>query len=643
VAADTQAAILKEEPAPLPRSVASDELAAIVMRCLEKSCETRFQSARDLSFALSRSFTIPAPGRAGLARHWTRGALRLGACGVAIALILAAVNRWPGRSSTQSRFTDARFTRLTDWPGTEGQGEVSPDGRFVAFLSDRDRPFDVWFGRIGTGEFRNLTADTAPVRPPGPVLKLLSFAGDGSSLWSGAAARSMLLPLAGGAPRPFLGLHSTGAAWSPDGARLAYFDNGSGDPLFVADGSGSDPRLVFVRSTQGLHTHNPVWSPDGEWIYFLHGPSAGATFAMDIWRVRPSGDDPEQLTHVAAPLNFLTWVDQRTLLFVMREDRGPTTTLWTFDIPSRQAYRLLAGVEEYRSLSASRDGHRLVATVARPSTTLSRVPLVSGRLAERRDVQRVQTGTEAHAPRFGRSSLFFLSRRGSGDGLWQWQDGHSTERWRGSDDPLAGPVAVAPDERSAAVLVRRGARARLAVVALDGSGLRTLSPSLTPDGTADWSPDGRWIVTSGSAAGATGLFKVPVADGVPVQLVSDGGTNPIWSPDGQLIAYLGPILTGGVSRILGVTPSGAAVSLPTVHARPGGLRFLKDGTGIVYQSAVLDFHLLDLASGTTRQLTNLGYSSPLMAGRVFDVSADGTAIVFDDLEEHSDLVLIDLP
>ena len=63
----------------------------------------------------------------------------------------------------------------------------------------------------------------------------------------------------------------------------------------------------------------------------------------------------------------------------------------------------------------------------------------------------------------------------------------------------------------------------------------------------------------------------------------------------------------------------------------------------MYQSDRLDFHLLDLASGTTRQLTRFNDTTPFMEGRTFDISRDGTHIVFDRPRGNSDIVLIELP
>ena len=80
------------------------------------------------------------------------------------------------------------------------------------------------------------------------------------------------MPLTGGTPRPFSAEGAATPAWSPDGTRLVYFNNGDGDPMFVADRTGADARQILVARRKvpqkRLNNHNPVWSPDGQWIYF---------------------------------------------------------------------------------------------------------------------------------------------------------------------------------------------------------------------------------------------------------------------------------------------------------------------------------------------------------------------------------------
>ena len=105
-----------------------------------------------------------------------------------------------------------------------------------------------------------------------------------------------------------------------------------------------------------------------------------------------------------------------------------------------------------------------------------------------------------------------------------------------------------------------------------------------------------------------GLFMIPVDGRAPVRLVSGQVVNPVWSPDGALIVYGGPVV-GGRVPLLGVKPDGTRVELPDVRTRlGGGHRFLPNGTGLVYlpRSQSRDFWLLDLATKKTRQLTRLG-------------------------------------
>jgi TolB-like protein/tetratricopeptide (TPR) repeat protein len=87
-ATDTIAAIIKEDPAPLPPTV-PDGLAEVVRHCLEKRSEDRFQSARDLAFnlqAIGRDRPVSAHPHRGLRRRW------LAPAGVALlAVAVAAV------------------------------------------------------------------------------------------------------------------------------------------------------------------------------------------------------------------------------------------------------------------------------------------------------------------------------------------------------------------------------------------------------------------------------------------------------------------------------------------------------------------------------------------------------------------------
>jgi serine/threonine protein kinase/Tol biopolymer transport system component len=565
---------------------------------------------------------------------------------------------------------NATFSRFTDWPGTEERAEISPDGRFVAFLADKAGQLDLWRGQVGTGDFYNLTPDIKPMVTPGNLLRSLGFSGDGSEIWfslsGNPAQQKVLMPLTGGVHRPFLGVGRSTPSWSPDNARLVYIHSGapgepSGDPLFIADHIGADARPIEVpdqgpdQNKQpffriGRHTHNPVWSPDGEWIYVVHGPDPFGD--MDVWRLRPSGESPEQLTHQNAPVNFLVPVDARTLLYVARAEDWSGPWLWALDVETRVTRRVTRGLEQYTSVAASRDGRRVVATVANPTTSLSRVPL-RDRLVTDGDAPYPLPTERALAPRFGGTSLFYLSRstRGPGDGLWRVQNEQAFEVRKGADGVVSEPPAPSPDGSRVAVVVRRQGKRHLAIMSSDGTNSRTLAPSIEVEGvagqgTVDWSPDGAWIVTGGRNAEGPGLFKIPV-DGIgePVRLVPGQARGPVWSPSDDLIVYGAPRVAGagGSDALRGVRSDGTPVPMPEVAVRIGGAhRFLRNGTGLVYLPGVeaKDFWLLDLATKKPRRITEFtdrGFLS------TFDVTPDGKYLVFDRTRQNSDIVLIELP
>ena len=181
------------------------------------------------------------------------------------------------------------------------------------------------------------------------------------------------------------------------------------------------------------------------------------------------------------------------------------------------------------------------------------------RVAVEGDVRRFPLSTaRALAPRFGGTTLFFLSSGGTGDGLWRFQDGQILEIWKGSDGALLEPPAVSKDGQRVAFIIRRNGKLVLQVENSDGNDPQTLSDAIDFLGSPDWSSDGKWIV----AGARNGLFKIPVAGGAPVRLATGSLTNPVWSPLGDLILYAGPQV-GLLAPLLGMTPDGTPVHCPT--------------------------------------------------------------------------------
>jgi hypothetical protein len=146
-------------------------------------------------------------------------------------------------------------------------------------------------------------------------------------------------------------------------------------------------------------------------------------------------------------------------------------------------------------------------------------------------------------------------------------------------------------------------------VTSDGARSRSIAQALAAEGSTDWSPDGRRLVTGGNDS--EGLFEAP-ADGRPaVRLTGNVGRGPVWSSDGSMIAYSGPnIFT--LAPLLAIRPDGTPIKIPDIRTQRDGERlgFTPDGRGLVFMRATeattwQDFWLLDLKTCSTRRLTRL--------------------------------------
>jgi TolB protein len=126
---------------------------------------------------------------------------------------------------------------------------------------------------------------------------VLSFDGRMLGLSSQVAAegnRSFVytVPVGGGTPTRVTPLGPSYLhGWSPDGRFLVYTAqrNGDFDVYRIPAAGGEEVRLT---TSPGLDD-GPEYSPDGQWIYFNSVRGGGK---MQLWRMRPDGSAPEQLT-----------------------------------------------------------------------------------------------------------------------------------------------------------------------------------------------------------------------------------------------------------------------------------------------------------------------------------------------------------
>ena len=653
-APQTLAAIIQEEPEAI--AAVNPKIPApvrwIIERCLAKEPRNRYASTEDLarelatvrdhlSEAISAAEGLPRGGERIRRRRWWIAAVM--AAGLLFLAGVVVWQLWRSDNFWKNPLAGARFTRLTDWEGSEVDAAMSSDGMFVAFLSDRDGPFDAWATQVGSDQFLNLSKGQFPDLYLDRV-RNVGFSGDEAHVWMRITRQgrkgedAWLVPTIGGNARPFLQA-AVSIAWSPDRAHIVYHTGEDGDPIFVADRSGANPRQIFIDKP-GIHNHYPTWSPDGRFIYFAHGiPSP---FHMDIWRIPSTGGTAERLTNHDSRVAYPTFLDERTLLYTASRPDGSGSGLYAMDIDRRVPHAVSFGLEEYVSVAASADGRRLVVTVRNPASHLWTAP-ISDHVVDDSGVRRFSlSAARAAAPRFGPGYVLFLSSKGGADGLWKSKDGSDTELWKGADGSVTAAPAISPDGARICFVVREGKESRLRVMAADGTDARRIAESLDVRDAPSWSPDGKWIAVVASEGKEQPLFEIPVDGGAPVQLVGGNNYDPVWSPDGRFIAY-SEHHGGPAYQLKGVTPEKQPVRLPEVTVAAGGnrYRFLPDGKRLAlvrghYRNQ--DFWLLDLVTGKLRQLTSM---RPGFDIKSFDVSPDSRQILFDRFRENSDVVLID--
>jgi Tol biopolymer transport system component len=192
--------------------------------------------------------------------------------------------------------------------------------------------------------------------------------------------------------------------------------------------------------------------------------------------------------------------------------------------------------------------------------------------------------------------------------------------------------------------IRQGGPTSLYVMKADGMDARIVTDSLELQGAPAWAPDGQSITSAAVDEGVPRLFSIPLAGDAPVPLVSEHSIDPVWAADGRFVVYSGADI-GTKLQVRAATADGKPHTLPDLTLTRGARRlcFLPGRRALVVMRGGIrhkDLWSIDLETGDERPLTDL---APDFDVRDFDISPDGGEIVLERVQEHSDIVLLDLP
>ena len=388
---DTIAAILEREsdlsklPATTPPGVRR-----LLQRCLVKDPKRRLRDIGDAHVELDDALPIAAAAAVTMRAKISRRALQWGlvlVVGISTGGLAMCFIR-PAPRQDRAPFFSRAF-RLMTTPAHEFGPAISPDGKWVAYLSDARGPTDVWVKFTAGGEPANLTASAPLDIQVRSAIGGLDISPDGSSIAvparpSGSTAPTFdtwLIPAPlGGTPRRFV--ETSGALrWSPDGNRIVYVRPGEirGDTIVVADANGENPRDI-VPARGGWHTHWPAWSADSQFVYFVHTIATWNGEPSEIVRVSASGGEPQTIVRTTRRALFPLPIADGGLLYGANPN-GVDLDLWWRRSNENEPQRFTTGVGEYAEPRMSADGRTIVGTLVEHRQALVSVPVaVAGKI-----------------------------------------------------------------------------------------------------------------------------------------------------------------------------------------------------------------------------------------------------------------------
>jgi serine/threonine-protein kinase len=217
----------------------------------------------------------------------------------------------------------------------------SPDGRRIAFVSARDGTENLWVMDADGSNVRQLTADKLPTRQP-------AWSPDGSKLTfarhpAGAPPDTFLLDAGGGKPINLTPGGGVDACWSPDGKRIAFTARRgtAGYRLYVMDADGSNVRPLSSGGNTFGNVY-PAWSPGGRRIAFTDFVAGAPQVAV----CEADGGPPTTLTSEGLCSTPRWSPDGMTIAFLKVEGKG-RTALWVMDADGKNQREVQHGVGSF--------------------------------------------------------------------------------------------------------------------------------------------------------------------------------------------------------------------------------------------------------------------------------------------------------
>jgi eukaryotic-like serine/threonine-protein kinase len=613
--AETMTAILKEEPPEISTLTAGipPSLERVVNHCLEKSPELRFQSAKDLAFALgSLSGSGTQANLAAVAKPRRRSWIPWAAmAAVAMAGIFAAYLSL-NRSAPAERMQFA-----IPLESEVGNLALSADGRMLAYVArDADSGADMIFAeRLGVASATRLAGTEGASYP--------FWSPDDKDIGFFASGQLQRVSIAGGPPQVLVSApHGRGGSWGSRGVIVYAPDTGGPIWRVNADGSGAAP-VTDKSFLSGEASHRwPEFLPDGNHFLFLasaFGPKEPGV-VDGIYESSLSSKDKKLVLPEDSNFSYanghLYYEDDRNDLMVVpfSVSRGKATGnaqiiaenvifeasvyygALTAGGPDTVVYTTGSGTDTSVLTWCDRSGKELgrvggSATEANPSLSADG----SRAVVDIADLKSNATNVWIEDLRHGTASRLTFDKAEDATAVWS-RDGRNIA-YRTNQVNGAGAIMMKPASGLEAAKIVYRTKQQEDILpnswssddktilctyepAHGGSSLQLVDVAtgkMTPlmannasETNGMISPDGKWVSYNSNETGTWEIYVTtfPGAQG-KWQISRGGGTEPRWRGDGKEIYYIDPkgMLTVVSVSTQGTFSAGTPISLFALHGR----------------------------------------------------------------------------
>lgn len=481
---------------------------------------------------------------------------KLAAMCAGLALILVAALLWLSPSNRSSRggiapSTEWRVKEIANWriKPTEGftLSSFSPDGKLIALSAIKDGESGIWVKQIGGGDPRKVTGDlwqgSTPVWSPdsGQIAFLVGHENQ-SEIWT--------IPYLGGKPELVKRLDMYCrrlTRWSSDG-EMIYFE--SDHNLYRANRASGEVIRLTDFDPQNSSTSDFAISPDETRI--AYSMTAGNGFHIFIASMQ--GEEIAQVTTGEWSDSFPAWFpDGRRIIY--SSDRAGVFQIFISAVDGSETIQVTFGENEIDRPDVSPDGKSLIFSSHRKDANVFSCNVETGQETELTssfglelwpdaspDGQRVVFQASGSSHRVTESSLFSQSLIQRSEPVLIAEEGFDP-RWSPDGKTLAFLRSSGSLYDTWTVSARGGDERQITSGGITVSGFR-VTPFVRKN-TCDyqWSPDGLRIAYCSQKSGRPNLWAVRI-DGSSDEMLTDGNNDsammycPVWSPDGNSIAFL---------------------------------------------------------------------------------------------------------